>query len=107
MTYTILIGYFCRQSSQCRKGTIKVLNDLTPVALTPLLMKATERIIKNNITKATDSQMDPLQFAEGVDDAKAFIIDAVHGTDILAEKLTTHFRLDDRLTLWITNVSWG
>jgi len=41
-----------------------------------------ERIVKNCITKITDSQLDPLQFAyhtgRGVDDAKVFTTDLVY-----------------------------
>lgn len=46
-----------------KKGPAKVLNDLRPVALTSLVMKAMERIIKDHITKVTDLMIDPLQFA--------------------------------------------
>ncbi|KAK3566235.1 hypothetical protein QTP86_029683 [Hemibagrus guttatus] len=55
-------------------GTIKALNDLCLMALTSLVMKAMERVIKNHIINKTDSLMDPLQFeyrtGRGVDDAK-------------------------------------
>lgn len=88
-----------------------------------------ERIIKNDITKVTNSQLDPLQFAyrtgRGVDDAKVFITDLVHKhlespnttarflfadfssafntlqPHILAEKLISRFHLEDKLILWI------
>ncbi|CAM4548119.1 unnamed protein product [Leuciscus chuanchicus] len=46
-----------------KKGTTKVLNDFRPVALTSLVMKAMERVIKDYITKISDPMMDPLQFA--------------------------------------------
>lgn len=112
-----------------KKGTTKVLNDLRPVALTSLIMKAMERIIKEHITKATGSMMDPLQFAyqagRGVDDAKIFILNTIHKhleipkatarllfvdfssafntmqPHILAEKLITRFHLNHQLTVWI------
>lgn len=65
-----------------KKGAIKIMNDLRPVALTSLAKKAMERVNKNHIIKITDSQMDPLQFAyragRGVDDAKVFITDTIH-----------------------------
>lgn len=65
-----------------KKGTTRALNDLRPVALTSLVMKAMERIIKEHITKASSSMMDPLQFAyqagRGVDDAKIFILNTLH-----------------------------
>lgn len=114
-----------------KKGTTKVLNDLRPVALTSLVMKAMERIIKEHITKATSSMMDPLQFAyqagRGVDDAKIFILNTIHKhleipkttarllfadfssafntmqPHILAEKLITRFHLNHQLTLWVTD----
>ena len=109
-----------------QKGAFKALNDLRPVALTSLVMKAMERVIKNYIIKAKDSQMDPLLFAgRGVDETKTFIIDTIYKhlehpkttarlvfadfssafntlqPQILAEKLTNLFYLDDRLILWI------
>ncbi|KAK0146882.1 putative RNA-directed DNA polymerase from transposon BS [Merluccius polli] len=112
-----------------KKGTTKVLNDLRPVALTSLVMKAMERIIKEHITMATGSMMDPLQFAyragRGVDGAKIFILNTIHQhleipkttvrllfadfssafntmqPHILAEKLITRFHLNHQLTLWI------
>lgn len=95
-----------------------------PVALTPLVMKAMERIIKNLIISVTDPQMDPFllpyRAGRGANDAKTFITETVHkhlehpGTTtrllfpdfssfnilqphILAEKLSTHFHLDDQL----------
>lgn len=48
------------------------MNNLRPVALTSLVMKAMERVIKKHIVMVTDPLMDPLQFAyragRGVDD---------------------------------------
>lgn len=112
-----------------KKSTVKVFNDLRPVALTSLVMKATERIIKNFISKATDTQLDPLQFAyrtgRGVEDAKVFITNVVHEhlespnttarllfvdfssafntlqPHILAETLGSRFHLEDQLIHWI------
>lgn len=114
-----------------KKGHTKVVNDLRPVALTSLVVKAMERIIKSSITKTVDPLMDPLQFAyragRGVDDAKLFILETIHThletpntiarllfadfssafntmqPHILAEKLTNRFNLDHQLTLWIIN----
>lgn len=84
-----------------------------PVALTPLVMKAMERIIKNLIISVTDPQMDPFllpyRAGRGANDAKTFITETVHKhlehpstttrlqPHILAEKLSTHFHLDDQL----------
>ncbi|XP_054603415.2 RNA-directed DNA polymerase from mobile element jockey [Nothobranchius furzeri] len=104
-------------------------NDLRPVALTSLVMKAMEKIIKEHIVRATEPLMDPLQFAyrarRGADDAKIFILDSIHKhlelpdssarllfvdfssafntlqPHILATKLSSQFHLDDQLTLWI------
>uniref|UniRef100_A0A1A8KL82 Si:dkeyp-19e1.4 n=1 Tax=Nothobranchius kuhntae TaxID=321403 RepID=A0A1A8KL82_NOTKU len=104
-------------------------NDLRPVALTSLVMKAMEKIIKEHIVRATEPLMDPLQFAyrarRGADDVKIFILDTIHKhlelpdssarllfvdfssafntlqPHILATKLSSQFHLDDQLTLWI------
>ena len=112
-----------------KKGPTKVLNDLRPVALTSLVMKAMERIIKNFITKSVEPMMDPLQFAyragRGVDDAKIFILETIHKhletpntiarllfadfssafntmqPHILAEKLNTRFNLDHQVIKWV------
>ena len=112
-----------------KKGPTKVLNDLRPVALTSLVMKAMERIVKNSITQSVEHLMDPLQFAyragRGVDDAKIFLLETIHThletpntiarllfadfssafntmqPHILAEKLITRFNLDHLLTMWI------
>jgi len=112
-----------------KKGTTKTLNDLRPVALTSLVMKAMERNIKDYITKVSNPMMDPLQFAyrvgRGVDDAKILILDNIHKhletpnslarilfadfssafntmwPHILAEKLINRFRLSHQLILWI------
>ena len=52
------------------------------VALTSLVMKALERIIKNHIITTTDQVMDNRTFAyhvgRGVDDVKTLILDTVH-----------------------------
>lgn len=42
-----------------KKTTINTLNDPGPVALTSLVMKAMERVIKQHILTAADAQMDP------------------------------------------------
>ena len=57
--------------SHPQEGPTKVLNDLRPVALTSLVMKAMERIVKNSITKSVEPLMDPLQVSS--DDSK-FVI---------------------------------
>lgn len=42
-----------------KKTTVNTLNDLGPVALTSLLMKTMERVIKQHILTAAHAQMDP------------------------------------------------
>lgn len=112
-----------------KKNNPQTLNDLRPVALTSLVMKAMEKIIKQHIICQTESLLDPLQFAyrarRGVDDAKIFIMDTIHKhlelpdssarllfadfssafntlqPHILASRLTSCFHLDDQLILWI------
>ncbi len=65
-----------------KKSKTTALNDLRPVALTSLGMKAMERILKHHIIRAKDFLIDPLEFAyragRGVDDAKTLIIDGIH-----------------------------
>ncbi|KAF0024602.1 hypothetical protein F2P81_023404 [Scophthalmus maximus] len=112
-----------------KKSTTKVLNDFRPVALTSLVMKAMERIVKRHIIRETNPLIDPLQFAyrtsRGVDDAKN--IHPGHCTQtlgnakifsqtpfcgfssafntlqphILANKLASRFHLEDQLILWL------
>ena len=65
-----------------KKSSVKAMNDLRPVALTSLMIKAMERFIKKLIITVNDLLMDPLQFvnhsSRGVDDAKTLIMDTVH-----------------------------
>lgn len=101
-----------------------ILTDLRSEALTSLVMKAMERVIKKkHIIKLTDQLMDSLQFTyrpgRGADDVKIYIMDTIHKhleqpnttatllfadfssafntlqPQILAEKLSTHFHLDN------------
>lgn len=59
----------------------KSLDDFRPVALTSLIMKAFEKIIKQEILAITQSQLDPLQFAyragRGVEDATGSLLNTV------------------------------
>ena len=59
-----------------KKSPPKQFNDLRPVALTSLVMKTLERIVKNLVLNVVEPLLDPLQFAyrvgKGVDDAKLF-----------------------------------
>ena len=41
----------------------KVLNDLRPVALTSLVMKSFEKLVKSEILSKTGQALDPMQFA--------------------------------------------
>lgn len=54
-------------------------NHFRPVALTSLVMKNFEKILKENVVSLIDGRLDPLQFAyqagKGVNDAKLFILD--------------------------------
>jgi len=52
----------------------KELNDLRPVALTSLVMKSFERLVKGKLLEMVDKALDPKQFAYragmGVEDAQ-------------------------------------
>jgi len=56
----------------CKQSTIvpiaknkhpKTLNDFRPIALTSLVMKSFEKLVKENIILRTNPLLDPLQFA--------------------------------------------
>ena len=57
-------------------------NDFRPIALTSLIVKTLENIIKFFILAVTECNLDPLQFAyrsgRGVDDAKLFILNTLY-----------------------------
>ena len=61
----------------------KELNDFRPVALTSLVMKGFEKIVKRSLLGMSQSIIDPLQFAyqagKGVEDATATLLDLVLG----------------------------
>ena len=46
-----------------KKAKITVLNDYCPVALTSVIMKCFERLVKDHITSILPAILDPLQFA--------------------------------------------
>ncbi|XP_059819192.1 uncharacterized protein LOC132390609 [Hypanus sabinus] len=46
-----------------KKSAVACLNDYRPVALTPVVMKCFERLVKPHITASLPSSLDPLQFA--------------------------------------------
>ena len=54
------------------------LNDFRPVALTPIIMKCFEKLVKNILVEQTRVYQDPLQFAyrsgRGVDDALTYLL---------------------------------
>ena len=60
----------------------KQLNDLLPVALTLLVMKTLEKIVRSFILSVVQPILDPLQFAyrtgRGVEDAKLFRLDKLY-----------------------------
>ena len=57
------------------------LNDYRPVALTSILCKCLERIVKRFLILDLETKLDPLQFAyqrgKGVDDAKLYILNSI------------------------------
>ena len=59
----------------------KVLKDLRPVALTSLVMKCFEKLVKEEILSVVQPNLDPLQFAyrpgRGVDDATCTLMDFI------------------------------
>lgn len=61
----------------------KGLNDYRPVALTSLVMKGLEKIVKKSLLAMSQNIIDPLQFAyqagKGVEDATATLLDRVTG----------------------------
>ena len=46
-----------------KKAKITELNDFRPIALTPVIMKCFERLVKDHITSNLPVTLDPLQFA--------------------------------------------
>ncbi len=105
------------------------LNDFRPIALTSLIMKCFEKLVKEVLLAKTKNLLDPLQFAyrtqRGVEDATATLLNLVlkhlEGSKthvkllfagfssafnslqpyILVEKLITDFGLDFNLVGWI------
>lgn len=107
----------------------KTLNDFRPVALTSLLMKAFEKLVKKELLEKTAHALDPMQFAyrkhRGVDDAILTLLNLLfkhlegnknHARltfidfssafntiqpHILAMRLIEHYQLDQNLVGWI------
>jgi hypothetical protein len=46
-----------------KKAKITELNDYCPIALTYVIMKCFERLVKDHITSTLPATLDPLQFA--------------------------------------------
>lgn len=69
-------------------------NDFRPVALTSLIMKSFERLVKTFLTTAVQEKLDPMQFAyrssRGVEDATITLLYLVHKH---LENSKTHARL--------------
>ena len=114
-----------------KKFPLKRPNDLRPVALTSLVMKTLEKIVKSLVLSVVEPLLDPLQFAyrvgKGVDDAKVFLLDKLYKhlelpqsharvlfadfssafntmqPHILAQKLVSNFHLKHSLVLWIVD----
>ena len=62
-----------------KKSTTKELNDIRPVALTSLMMKAMERIVKQHVIPETIPLIDfAFCTSRGIDDAKIFIPDTLN-----------------------------
>uniref|UniRef100_A0A1A8LS20 Reverse transcriptase domain-containing protein n=3 Tax=Nothobranchius TaxID=28779 RepID=A0A1A8LS20_9TELE len=118
-----------------KSSTSKELSDFRPVALTSLVMKTFEKILKSEILSLTEGRLDPLQFAyqqnKGVEDAVLCVLNMVYrhldktGTcvrllfadfssafnkmqpHILIERLANVFNLPDQLLLLILNFLTG
>ena len=112
-------------------NTPKVLNDIRPVALTSLVMKQFEKLIKEEILQHIQDRLDPLQFAyragRGVEDATLYLLHLLlthleiphtHARllfidfssafntiqpHILADKLISLFELDPNIVGWIVD----
>ena len=59
----------------------KILNDFRPVALTSLVMKTFEKLVKQVLLEKLEQQLDPLQFAyrasRGVEDVKLALLNSL------------------------------
>lgn len=107
-----------------KSNSPKVLNDLRPVALTSLVMKSFEKLVKMEIVRQTEQALDPMQFAyrahRGVEDAtitllhlegrkthaRLLFVDFSSAFNtiqphILAKRLIEHFSLSKNLVGWI------
>ena len=111
--------------------TPRELNDFRPVALTSLVMKSFERLVKKELLQRVGEALDPMQFAYrsrmGVEDAQITLLNLLYkhlegpGTHarllfmdfssafnsiqphVLARKLLNHFSLDVNFVAWIVD----
>ncbi|XP_065145714.1 uncharacterized protein [Paramisgurnus dabryanus] len=78
-----------------KKSSVTTLNDYRPIALTPIIMKCFERLVKAHITTSLPATFDPFQFAyrpkRSTDDA---IATALH------LKSSKGFIIDDSSVSW-------
>lgn len=72
----------------------KTLNDFRPIALTSIVMKAFEKLVKSEILKSTEQDLDPMQLAyrpnRGVEDATVTLLNFLFKH---LEEKGTHARL--------------
>lgn len=77
-----------------KRNSPKDLNDLRPVALTSLVMKSFEKLLKEEIVMQTEQALDPLQFSyrvhRGLNDAKITLLNLLYKH---LEGSNTHARL--------------
>ena len=130
----------CQFPSIWKKSTVipipkvknpRELNDFRPIALTSIVMKNLEKILKGEILSLAAGKIDPLQFAyqtgKGVEDAKLFMLDKVYKhleksgsharilfadfssafnkmqPHILIERVSSYFNFPDQLSLLCLN----
>lgn len=97
-----------------RKSTTKVLSDFRCVALTSLVMKAMERIVKQHSIRVINSQIDPFHqchcMSRGIDDAKIFILDTLKQPNLYRPfqqldclLISPLHSIPSSLTSWLTN----
>ena len=77
-----------------KNNTVSCLNDYRPVALTPIIMKCFEKLVRAHIVSALPTGLDPYQFAyranRSTEDA---IATALHSTLTHLEKRNSYVRL--------------
>ena len=78
-----------------KSGTPKVLNDLRPVALTSLVMKSFERLVKRELITMLEEALDPMQFTYragmGVENASITLYKHLEGPGTHARLLFMDF----------------